>query len=122
MDGDPLAARGGAFAHWLAHHNVSAPTVRSELVPGGLVGWKGLFVAGQDDVPNDALIPYTPYPASAGYGVHDVYVSWTPRDGLFGGATARLTVQNLFDKDYKAYFNGFSAKGRSVKAAVAYTF
>lgn len=40
MDGDPLAARGGAFAHWLAHHNVSALTVRSELVPGGLVGWK----------------------------------------------------------------------------------
>ncbi len=87
-----------------------------------LVGWKGLFVAGQDDIPDDALIPYSPYPASAGYGVHDVYVSWTPRDGLFGGATARLTVQNLFDKDYKAYFNGFSAKGRSVKAAVAYTF
>ena len=42
MDGDPLAARGGAFTHWHAHHNVSALTVRSELVPGGLVGWKPL--------------------------------------------------------------------------------
>ena len=42
VDGDPLAARGGAFAHWLAHHNVSALTVRSEIVPGGLVGWTPL--------------------------------------------------------------------------------
>ena len=63
MDGDPLSARGGAFAHWLAHHNVSAPTVRSELVPGGLVGWKGLrpaadggFHVGWPELPWGALV------------------------------------------------------------------
>jgi hemoglobin/transferrin/lactoferrin receptor protein len=44
------------------------------------------------------------------------------RRAMACSATARLTVQNLFDKDYKAYFNGFSAKGRSLKAAVSYTF
>ena len=43
VDGDPLAAFGGAFAHWIQVHNASRSTralVASELVPGGHVGWQ----------------------------------------------------------------------------------
>ena len=44
VDGDPLAAHGGALAHWLLSHNASSSRrsslVASELVPKGLVGWK----------------------------------------------------------------------------------
>ena len=44
VDGDPLAAHGGALAHWLLNHNTSTSSrsslVASELVPDGLVGWR----------------------------------------------------------------------------------
>ena len=49
VDGDPLAAHGGAFAHWLTHHNASlgrgthaqgAGHVASELASGGYVSWE----------------------------------------------------------------------------------
>lgn len=83
-------------------------------------GWKGTFVAGNDDVPDDGF--YSLYEESDGYGVHDAYVSWTPQEGRFEGVTARLSVQNIFDRSYKPYLSGFTAKGRSVKAAVSYTF
>jgi hypothetical protein len=46
VDGDPVADFGGAFAHWLRHHNAttkrSSARVASELVPGGQVGWKAV--------------------------------------------------------------------------------
>jgi hypothetical protein len=63
VDGDPLAAHGGAWAHWMRHHNVSAATVRSELAPGGLVGWRavkpapdGALGVGWGELPWGALV------------------------------------------------------------------
>ena len=45
VDGDPLAAHGGALAHWLRTHtqrrlSASDSAVASELVPGGRVWWQ----------------------------------------------------------------------------------
>lgn len=66
VDGDPLAALGGAFQHWVTHHNGSgtAPAaVTSELVAGGRVTWRtvrtepnGLFRVAWPEVPWQQLM------------------------------------------------------------------
>jgi hemoglobin/transferrin/lactoferrin receptor protein len=84
------------------------------------LGWKGKFVKRQTDVPDDAVFPYSPYPASAGYALHDVFVSWTPDDGAFYGAEANFTIQNLFDSYYQPYLGVFPGKGRNFKFSLSY--
>ena len=51
-DGDPVAALGGAWSHWLQEHNTTrARIVASELVPGGHVGWQSLRAAPDGTLP-----------------------------------------------------------------------
>ncbi|AUG51643.1 TonB-dependent receptor domain-containing protein [Thalassospira marina] len=84
------------------------------------LGWKGKFVKRKTDIPDDDVFPYSPYPASAGYALHDLFVSWTPDDGAFAGAEANFTVQNLFDKNYVPYLGVFPGKGRNFKFSLSY--
>tara|TARA_R110001583_G_scaffold184213_5_gene343452 strand:+ start:20159 stop:22630 length:2472 start_codon:yes stop_codon:yes gene_type:complete len=84
------------------------------------LGWKGKFVKRQTDVPDDAVFPYSPYPASAGYALHDVFVSWSPDDGAFYGAEANFTIQNVFDSYYQPYLGVFPGKGRNFKFSLSY--
>ncbi|OUR71186.1 hypothetical protein A9Q78_10305 [Methylophaga sp. 41_12_T18] len=86
------------------------------------MGWNARFVEeldfvqdGQDD--------------KAGYGVHDVYVQWTPTDRMKVG----LAVSNLFDKyyyDQGTFYSqsntsdpiGLAEPGRDVRVSFSYEF
>ncbi|MCT7654692.1 TonB-dependent receptor [Oceanimonas sp. NS1] len=91
------------------------------------VGWSGQFVEGLDDLKTSAGNVSKP-----GYAVHDVYVEWLPlgQDTL----TLNLTVQNLFDKQYRdhasvADFTSFGwmvvgpyEAGRDIRVSASYKF
>ncbi len=85
-----------------------------------LIGWKGHFVAAQDNVPDAAT--GSPYPETRGYGVHDIFYSWKPSEGMMEGAELRMTLQNIFDRDYESYFGVFPAKGRNFKVSFSKKF
>ena len=59
----------------------------------------------------------------AGYGVHDVFATWTPQDGQWAGVAVHLGVDNLTDRDYTpATWLSGPAPGRSVKLSVSRSF
>lgn len=85
-----------------------------------ILGWKGNFVAAQNEVPDDAT--GSPYPETDGFGVHDIFYSWKPADGSFEGAELRMTLQNIFDRDYERYLGVFPDKGRNFKISLSHKF
>lgn len=72
--------------------------------------------------------PATSDPSSEsrdGYTVVDLYATWAPGDGIFGGAMDGLRVDagidNVAGEDYEPYQAGVSAPGRNPKLLVSYT-
>lgn len=97
---------------------VAGVEVRLAALDAG-VGWRGRFAeendrVGDDDVPTD------------GYGVHDLYVRWTPAprwtpDGQgLGAVTVDFGIENVFDKAYTKRFASLLEEGRSYVAKVSY--
>lgn len=70
-------------------------------------GWRGLFAAGIDSGATTGPFP--------GYGVHDVFANWKPREGLLQGYELRAAVENVFDKDYQNNLAGDPGRGRTFK-------
>jgi hemoglobin/transferrin/lactoferrin receptor protein len=64
----------------------------------------------------------------AGYGVSDMYISWTPTSGSFKNTELLFGIDNIFDKRYdeQSYYlntyKGQEEKGRSYKATISYKF
>ncbi len=69
----------------------------------------------KDDVPEGVL-------PTAGWGKTDVFVRYQPNNGPLNGFDFRLTIDNLFDKDYRVHPNGIDQPGRSVRFSVGYEF
>lgn len=58
-----------------------------------------------------------------GYGVHDVFATWTPQDGAAKGIEVHMGVDNLTDRDYTpATWVSGPAPGRNFKLAVSRAF
>lgn len=52
-----------------------------------------------------------------GYGVHDVFVNWSP--SAFEKLKLNASINNMFDKDYETVFSGVAAEGRSYNLSVS---
>ncbi len=78
-------------------------------------GWKGTFAAGQDKVSGTIS-------ATDGYAVHGLFASWKPDSHEFKGLEARVTVDNLFDRDYKEHLAGDPGTGRTIKFTLSKQF
>ncbi len=58
-----------------------------------------------------------------GYGVHDIYATWTPQDGAAKGIEVHMGVDNLTDREYTpATWLSGPAPGRNFKLAVSRAF
>ncbi|WP_157314751.1 TonB-dependent receptor domain-containing protein [Chitinibacter sp. GC72] len=106
---------------WVSKVAYQLPAQRVEL------GWLGRFVESMRYLPVGAQLEQT----KAGYGVHDVFISWKPlaKDTL----RLNLTVKNLFDQHYydqATYaYNGWQGKvlgyaepGRDVRLEASWQF
>lgn len=58
----------------------------------------------------------------AGYGTHDLKVSYAPQNEIFAGATVDFAVENVFDKTYRDAQSYFNEPGRNVSLSLAKTF
>ncbi|WAC44317.1 TonB-dependent hemoglobin/transferrin/lactoferrin family receptor [Pseudomonas sp. SL4(2022)] len=87
------------------------------------VGWTGNFVRKQDRSPedNDPLASGWSLPESQGYALHGVFASWQPTQ--VKGFEARITVDNLFNREYYPYLGeAVSGVGRNIKVSASQFF
>lgn len=78
-------------------------------------GWRGEFAADQEDVATARL-------RTGGYAVHNLFLTWRPREGVLEGLDVRLAVDNLLDKQFRRHLNSLDAEGRTFKVTLARTF
>ncbi|CDL83784.1 TonB-dependent hemoglobin/transferrin/lactoferrin family receptor [Xenorhabdus cabanillasii] len=88
-----------------------------------VMGWKGDFVRKQDRSPvdGDPKVWHWSLPKSKGYALHGLFASWRPP--LMKGFEARITVDNLFNRDYYPYLGeDVSGIGRNYKLSISQQF
>lgn len=90
-------------------------------------GLKSRIVAGPQDSCRNAVASVTCAGGSASrfsrsFNVHDVYLSWTPKEGQFAGWETQFGVDNIFDKNHKEFLNNDYAKGRTFKISLSKKF
>ncbi|MDW5417787.1 TonB-dependent hemoglobin/transferrin/lactoferrin family receptor [Iodobacter sp. CM08] len=88
---------------------------------GITAGWQGKFVGEQDKVL--AVGNVYRLPPSKGYGLHTLFASWQGRGDVLRGLEARLTIDNVFNRDYQPYLSeGVTGVGRNYKISVSKIF
>ncbi|MGF9563793.1 TonB-dependent receptor [Neorhizobium sp. JUb45] len=87
-------------------------------------GWSGTFVDAQDKTPYNQDGKTYARPPSAGYAVHGLFMSWTPKDGIMKDTELHAAVENIFDKNYEPYLaDGITAMpGRNFKVSLSRKF
>ncbi|MBD2783720.1 TonB-dependent hemoglobin/transferrin/lactoferrin family receptor [Xenorhabdus sp. DI] len=90
------------------------------------MGWKGDFIRKQDRSPvdDDPEASNWAFPASKGYALHGLFASWRP--AYIKGFEARITIDNLFNRDYAPYLGDvgdtISGVGRNYKFSISQQF
>ncbi|MEK9495665.1 TonB-dependent hemoglobin/transferrin/lactoferrin family receptor [Photorhabdus sp. P32] len=87
------------------------------------IGWTGDFVRKQDRSPKDGdpMATLWSIPKSKGYALHGLFASWQPN--FWQGLEARVTVNNLFNRDYHPYLSeSVSGIGRNIKFSISQKF
>ncbi|WP_319529965.1 TonB-dependent hemoglobin/transferrin/lactoferrin family receptor [uncultured Cohaesibacter sp.] len=79
------------------------------------VAWDSVYAADQEKVSTATM-------RTGGYGVHGLSASWTPDEGRFADIEARISVENIFDRDYRAHLSNDTAQGRTFKFTVSKIF
>lgn len=87
------------------------------------VGWRAEFVRRQDRSPlsGDPKASYWSLPASRGYSLHNLFLSWSP--AKIKGMNIKITVDNLFNRAYNPYLGELaSGTGRNIKFSLSQKF
>ncbi|HHV6921612.1 TPA: TonB-dependent receptor domain-containing protein, partial [Haemophilus influenzae] len=87
------------------------------------VGWRAEFVRRQDRSPlsGDPKASYWSLPASRGYSLHNLFLSWSP--AKIKGMNVKITVDNLFNRAYNPYLGELaSGTGRNIKFSLSQKF
>ena len=86
-------------------------------------GWRAEFVRRQDRSPlsSDPEAKYWSLPASRGYSLHNLFLSWSP--AKIKGMNIKITVDNLFNRAYNPYLGELaSGTGRNIKFSLSQKF
>lgn len=97
-----------------------ALTVGAKLPDRGLtIGWTAYYF--------DAITTYSVATSAAGtvtpthtsaYDTHDLFVTWKPEAGAMAGMDVTLTVENVFDADYKNNLSLDRGEGMNAKLSI----
>lgn len=104
--------------------NVALTVGRKFPDQGLILGWTAYYY--------DAITTYSaaaagPLPAGSptytpAYDTHDLFVTWKPEDGALAGMDVTLTVENVFDADYKNNLSLDRAQGMNAKLSIGKNF
>ena len=88
------------------------------------LGWTGTFVARQSKTPHNQNGGDYARPESAGYGIHDLFLTWAPQSGMMKDTKLDIGLDNIFDKKYEPYLSdGITAMpGRNFKVSLSRQF
>ncbi len=88
------------------------------------LGWTGTFVARQTKTPHNQNGDDYARPESAGYGIHDLFLTWAPQSGMMKDTKLDIGLDNIFDKKYEPYLSdGITAMpGRNFKVSLSKKF
>ena len=88
------------------------------------LGWTGTFVARQSKTPRNQDGKEYARPESAGYGIHDLFLTWAPQNGMMKDTKLDIGLDNIFDKKYEPYLSdGITAMpGRNFKVSLSKQF
>ncbi|WP_425403673.1 TonB-dependent hemoglobin/transferrin/lactoferrin family receptor [Hwanghaeella sp.] len=107
-DGDPLGD---------IPEDKATATIGYKWAPHGVkAGWRTIYYGGQERVPNGTV------PVKGSKFIHDVFVSWVPKDKDLDGLRVDFGVDNIFDKDYQRFLSELREAGRNAKLSVSYKF
>lgn len=107
-DGDPLGD---------IPEDKATATIGYKWAPHGVkAGWRTIYYGGQERVPNGTV------PVKGSKFIHDVFVSWVPKDKGLDGLRVDFGVDNIFDKDYQRFLSELREAGRNAKLSVSYKF
>jgi len=89
---------------------------------GLTVGWTAFYYDAitTNSVSTATGVPtptYTPH-----YDTHDLFVTWKPEEGALAGMDVTLTVENVFDADYKNNLSLDRAQGMNAKLTIGKNF
>ena len=88
---------------------------------GVSIGWQGRFVAKQERVLPVGNVYRLP--PSKGYALHTLFASWNGKQGVWRGTEVRLTVDNVFNRNYMPYLSeAVTGVGRNAKLSVSRKF
>ncbi|MFV0887385.1 TonB-dependent receptor [Metapseudomonas otitidis] len=120
--GPDVWARDVPAPKWVAMVGVKIPEIATQ------VGWQGEFVRKTDRVPGDL------YNVSGetvwdnfendSYDVHRLFAEWAPQSGDLKGTKVNFTVDNVFNRFYRANLSGDAAysQGRNAKISITRFF
>lgn len=87
-------------------------TVGAKLPDQGLtVGWRASYF--------DKIRTSSATTTGASHDTHDVFLTWSPEEGLLAGLDVNLSVENVFDRAYRNNLSLDNAAGRTAKLSVA---
>jgi hemoglobin/transferrin/lactoferrin receptor protein len=99
-----------------------ALTVGAKFPDQGLIlGWTGYYydaITTNSVSTSTEAVTATRTPA---YNTHDLFVTWKPQEGALDGLEVTLTVENVFDTDYKNNLATERGEGRNAKLTVGKT-
>lgn len=88
---------------------------------GLILGWKAFY--------HDSIVNYTNGSAAVNtttsgtrYDSHDLFLTWTPDTGPLAGLDINLTVENVFDADYRNNLALDQAAGRNARLSIGKSF
>ncbi|WP_085632210.1 MULTISPECIES: TonB-dependent receptor [unclassified Pseudomonas] len=124
--GPDVWARDIPPAKWVAVLGVKIPSWDAQ------VGWQGEFVRQTDRLPSDKYgsgkntvgdVFYDQYDNDR-YNVQGLFANWKPQQPYLKGTEVNLTVDNLFNEDYRPALSGDRAysQGRNAKVSVTRFF
>lgn len=85
-------------------------------------GWTGEFAERQDEVTPGSFASAGSGLATPGYTVHNLFFAFKPQSGAAKGFEFRISVDNVFDKQYRRHLSALAAEGQSFKFTVANSF
>ncbi|HWD30548.1 MAG TPA: TonB-dependent hemoglobin/transferrin/lactoferrin family receptor [Pseudomonas sp.] len=97
------------------------------------VGWQAQFVRKTDRLPSDNYREgpasslgdrYYDHYANEDYQIHGLFANWKPQQPYLKGTEVNLTVDNLFNNDYRSELSGAYAysQGRNAKVSITRFF